>query len=114
MNTIETKHFECSCSSPDHIIRLVYIPENVGIYEEVYLDVQLNPTYSFFKRIWLAIKYILGYSKKYGHWDCTLIKYEDYDDIIALFQRAKRDHKFFIKREEERRKGINGKAIKNK
>jgi len=93
MKKVEFKCFECSCSSPDHMIRFVYMPEDNCDGEDLYMDVQINPTYSFFKRIWLAIKYVLGYTKKYGHWDCVLIKPEDYEDLILMFKRAQFDHK---------------------
>ena len=108
MKRVQFKHFECACSSPDHLIRFVYFPEDDNLASDLYIDVQLNNTYSFFKRIWLAIKYICGYTKKYGHWDCSIIKPEDYADMILLFKTAEADYNKRFKR------GKYGKATKNK
>jgi hypothetical protein len=63
------KRFVCSCDceSCDHLFQFI----DDG--EDMWIEVQLNPTHSFFKRVILAIKYIFGYYTKFGHWDCTLI-----------------------------------------
>jgi len=111
MKNVEYKYFECSCSSPDHTIRFVYFPEDDTIGTDLYLDVQLNQTYSVFKRIWLAIKYVFGYTKKYGHWDCTIINPEDYDDLLWMIKRARMDHKQHMRKVIKEKYG---KATKNK
>jgi hypothetical protein len=41
--------------------------------KELYVEVQLHQHRNILKRVLVAIKYILGYTSKYGHWDCTLI-----------------------------------------
>lgn len=59
----------CDCQSSEHTLRFMYDEENKELYTEVYL----NQYRSFFKRVYVAIKYIFGYTSKYGHWDCTMI-----------------------------------------
>jgi len=56
--------------------------------KDLYMEVQMRPYYSFFRRVWLAIKYIFGYQCKYGHWDCVLIKKEDRIKIAKLMEKS--------------------------
>jgi len=82
---MKTEYFECSCSSAEHTLRFVIDEEDV--YTEVHLT-----TKAWYKRIWTAIKYIFGFASRYGCYDCTLIKPEDYDRFIDLFTKAKETH----------------------
>jgi len=81
---MRTKHLDCDCGCADHIIRFIYDDED----GDLWLEVQLTKTHGFFKRIWLAIKYIFGYNCRYGHWDCTLIKPEDKQALIDLIKES--------------------------
>lgn len=63
----------CSCLSSEHTLRFMYDKEDKEIYTEVYLNQHNN----VFKRIIIAIKYIFGYTSKYGHFDCTLMSAEE-------------------------------------
>lgn len=58
----------CACSSSEHTVRFIHSEHDKELYTEVYL----NNHRSFFKRVWVAIKYICGYTSKYGHFDCAL------------------------------------------
>lgn len=62
-DTFERHYIECACDSPEHLLRIAYFSDEP---DEIYLDTPLNFNYSFFKRIWLAIKYIFGYRSRYG------------------------------------------------
>jgi hypothetical protein len=59
----------CSCSSSEHTLRFIYDKSENEIYTEVYLNQHKN----LFKRLIVAIKYIFGYTSKYGHFDCTMM-----------------------------------------
>lgn len=59
----------CACNSAEHTLRFMYDKEHDEIYTEVYLN-QYN---SFLTRLVIAIKYIFGYTSKYGHFDCTIM-----------------------------------------
>lgn len=61
---METKHIMCDCYSPEHTLRFGADLEEKDLYISVFLNEQ-----SFLKRIWSAIKYIVGYKCKYGHFD---------------------------------------------
>lgn len=54
--TLKTFHIDCTCLTPEHSIRLAVWPEDCDIY----LAMQLNPTYPWYKRVWPAIAYLLG------------------------------------------------------
>lgn len=79
-----THYFDCKCSSSEHTLRFVYDPLENEIYTEVFLDQNRG----FFKRIWVAIKYIFGYKCQYGHFDCWLMKEEDCAGLIELLKKV--------------------------
>jgi hypothetical protein len=43
------------------------------------------------KRLWTALKYVFGYKCQYGHFDEFVVRPEDADKFISLFQRYKAD-----------------------
>lgn len=67
------EYFECHCGAPEH--RLVFDfddghdEHSSGVPPEITTEVHLYNYRGFFKRSWLAIKYIFGYKCKYGHFD---------------------------------------------
>ena len=79
-------YFDCQCSSAEHTIRFVVDPDD----NDIYLEVQLHKTNNIFKRMWLAFKYVCGYSCKYGHWDVTLLGEDDRKSIVKLLQQDMR------------------------
>jgi len=81
-----TEFFECECMSNEHTLRF-----SLDAFDtELYVSVFLNQHRSFFGKLWTAVKYIYGYKCKDGHWDCTMLKVEDADRLIALLQKYKR------------------------
>lgn len=85
----QIEFFECVCGMDEHTLRFkldAYDPEDVELYTSVFL----NQYRSFFGRLWIAIKYLFGYKCRHGHWDCTIIKLEDADRLIALLENYKR------------------------
>lgn len=65
--------FICQCSNTEHQLIFVYDKD----WDEVFVSVHLNHMYSFWKRVWAAIKYIFGYRSKYGHFDEFIFKKSD-------------------------------------
>lgn len=86
---MQTEFFECICGSEAHTLRF-QLDDDVELYTSVFL----NQYRGFFGRLWIAIKYLFGYKCRYGHWDCTMLKLEDADRLIALFKNYQR-HSFF-------------------
>ena len=63
----------CSCSTPEHTIRFLHDRDEDELYTEIYL----NQYKGFFKRLVIAVRYLFGYTCRYGHWDSTLISKEE-------------------------------------
>jgi hypothetical protein len=104
MKTDPTKmdkyYIECECGTDEHLLVFHYDEE----YNEIYTSVQMSPFFGVFKRIWKAIKYVFGYKCKYGHWDCTMLKSEDYSKLRDLFHKAAMQATYDrLKREQEKK-----------
>lgn len=82
---LETQHFDCACHSPEHTLRFAWDDEDNEIYTEVYLRQYRN----FFKRMWVAIKYVFGYTCKYGHWDCFIMQPKDAQRLKDMLGKLK-------------------------
>lgn len=78
----EKIYLECACHSPEHTLLFTFAPEE----KEIYTSVFLNQYRNIFKRIWIAIKYVFGYTCRYGHWDCFNMKDEDVPKLISLLE----------------------------
>ena len=63
------KFIRCSCGSPEHQFILTRWPEE----DELSLEVHLVTWNNLLRRLWIAIRYVLGYRCRYGHWDEVLI-----------------------------------------
>lgn len=97
----KNEYFECRCDSSEHVIRVSYFADDDGNHDpeddEIYLETQL-PKQAFFGyweregdypwwrpkgwryhpgRWMRGLRYILGHQCKYGHWESTIIAYED-------------------------------------
>ena len=81
---MEIQYFDCQCHTPEHTIRLVIDPEYGDLHLEVFLGDNV-----WYMRIWKAIKYVFGYKCRYGHYDCTLLKPEDYERLEHLMKRSR-------------------------
>lgn len=68
MKDMEKIHFECDCSSDEHRISIAFDVENKEAMISTFL-----PKSTFLKRLYHGIKYILGYSSKYGQFEETLL-----------------------------------------
>lgn len=81
----ETNYFDCECYSPEHTLRIVLTyDENNDEPPEVYTEIYLNQPNSFFKRIWIALKYIFGYKSQYGCWDCFNLQAKDTSKLMNI------------------------------
>ena len=62
--------FICECFSHEHQCIFWYDKEDEMFLVTVHLTTHDN----VFKRIWTAIKYIFGYTSRYGAWDDFVMK----------------------------------------
>lgn len=67
-------YFECKCRHDEHVIRFVIDKDDgeINFYCHVFLAEK-----PLFKRIWLAIKYVLGFKTKYGHFGEWILNKKD-------------------------------------
>ena len=73
-NMKNQRHFViCSCSSQDHIVSFNYDPSE----DELWIEVQLHQWRSFWKRVVVAVGYVLGYESRFGHWDCANVDLDE-------------------------------------
>ena len=77
-----TEFLECECHSYEHVMR--WDLDDDSEWPDLYASIFLRNWRNIFKRIWVAIKYVLGYKCRYGHWDCFLLRPEDIGKMRAL------------------------------
>jgi hypothetical protein len=65
--------FFCECWHPDHNFFVLYDK----VEDEVSVQVKLNHWLPWYKRAWVALKYILGVTTKSGDYDEVLLSVED-------------------------------------
>lgn len=52
----------------------------------IYVLTYLAQHRGFFKRCWVALKYIFGYRSKYGDWEESLIEHEEANKLWELLE----------------------------
>ena len=70
--------FFCHCEHFEHHFLLSYDEEEPGT---VYLCVSLSDNLSFPRRLWLGIRYILGYRSRYGMFSEFLLTTKELDKL---------------------------------
>jgi hypothetical protein len=78
-----TEFFECRCGSDEHTLRFILDVDDNCFYTTVYL----NSYKTWYRRLWVALKYLFGYKCKYGHWDCWILSADDVPRIIAMLHK---------------------------
>jgi hypothetical protein len=93
-NDYPTKEvFICDCFSNEHQLVLCYMFGDDELdFDTMTFQFYLNPTFGFWKRIGVAIRYIFGYKSKYGDWDDYMVNHKDCDKLIDYFQKLKNDY----------------------
>ena len=76
----------CKCHSSEHQVIFTWFDDD----EEVYMEVLLNTEYKWWKRIWVAIKYIFGYKCKYGMFDEVILNKEDVPKLEKIIEYLKK------------------------
>jgi len=82
---MKSTFFECQCTSSEHTLKFIYDEEDKELYTTIYLCQYRN----IFKRILVALKYVLGYRCKYGDFDCFLFKSSDVMCLKNLLKKIK-------------------------
>lgn len=85
----KNQFFVCQCTSDEHTLRFDFDPE----YHEISTSVYLKHFEAWYKRIWIAIKYIFGYKSRFGAFDCFMFDPNDADRMIEFMQKIKENTK---------------------
>ncbi len=85
--------FICQCSDPQHQL-IMTADDDWG---SVFCSVHLKPA-GFFKRLWIAMKYICGHRSIYGDFDEFIFDVDDADRLQIIVDHLKA---FKKKREED-------------
>jgi len=81
----DTHHFDCDCSSAQHIFRLTSENGWDSDYPpELHISIQLNKYKNLYRRFVIAVRYFFGYECKFGHWDIVTLKEDDLNRLIVL------------------------------
>lgn len=81
----ETEVFICACHSFEHQIKFIHDSDDKSLYVYVHLN-----NGSFWTRLKRGIKYIFGYSSKYGEWDEFIFKDKDEAELTEFLIKLKR------------------------
>jgi hypothetical protein len=82
----ETEIFVCGCHSFEHQTKFIYNEED----NILYVYIHLNNYDSFWKRLLTGIKYIFGYSSRFGEWDEFIFKEEDQEKLRKFLNQINR------------------------
>ena len=86
-NDPRNHHAICACNSDEHTLRLMHFkadPEEGDDFDEVYWSVYLNP-YPWYKRLWVALRYLFGHRSKFGSWDSGPMMDADAVEQLRVF-----------------------------
>ncbi len=65
--------------------------DNEFDYDQLSFEVHLNPSYRFWKRLWMGLRFIFGYRSRYGEWDDFHVNVDTADKLITVLQKFKDD-----------------------
>lgn len=83
---LKNEYYECACGSLEHLLVAVLDKEDNELHFEFHLCQYRN----FFKRIWVAIKYIFGYKSRFGCFDTFILRNEDAERLIAMLEKLEK------------------------
>jgi hypothetical protein len=81
----------CECGLSEHRIEASYIPDED--WPDLYFSFHLSTHRGWFRRWWVAVRYLFGYRCRYGEWDTVSLSpldaralaefLDDYAEIAA-------------------------------
>ncbi len=80
---MEEESFECECHSDEHQFKFALDQED----NELFLSVYLHNWKPWWRRVWVAVRYILGHTSKYGHWDSVIVQQKDAGRLYSMLNR---------------------------
>lgn len=85
------EYLECICCDVNHVTQFAWWRDETDdddpYWDELSIETQLNPRHSWYKRIWLALKYIFGYQCRYGHWSEATLQVDEVKRLKEICER---------------------------
>lgn len=81
MNTEHSEHLVCQCSSPEHTLNFIYFNEDQELYGFIHLN-----HFPLWKRLWIGLKYILGFHSKHGHFAEFMMRSDDVAKLVKVLE----------------------------
>lgn len=106
-------YLQCSCQCPDHVIR-VTLEMDDGQHPQLSIQPLLNAHRSFFRRLWVAFRYIFnrkGQGMYWGGWQFEDVILDDEAVMQLMSQLAL--YKIVVKRNKRRVECVKNKAGKS-
>jgi hypothetical protein len=79
-------YIECNCYTKDHVLCLEY-DENE---DELDIYTLLNPEWRWWKRWWLGLKYMFGWSSRWGHFEVTILMANEQEQLFEFLRGIKK------------------------
>ncbi len=92
----------CTCSTALHLLTITTRHERGKDYDdgpELAISTQLHSPGTFWQKLKLAVRFLLGKTEPYGHWDVTLVsktQAEKIRDLLDQFLKGIHDHEIKI------------------
>ena len=93
------RYVECMCGDSSHVTRFVWwrwetdtykngkkVEDPDPFYDEISVETQMNLQWPWYKRVWLAVKYVFGMQCRYGHWHEASFGESEVKKIIEVCQ----------------------------
>lgn len=81
---------QCECHSHDHLLHVYLDTEYDEDTAALYISPLLNFRPNFFRRIWIAIKYVFRVNPRFGyHFDEVIVSGENLDNLGKLVTSAR-------------------------
>jgi hypothetical protein len=76
------KFYECHCHSSDHVLWFEGAIEPTSPqFDVMMVGVQLAPLLPWYKRLWVAVKYVFNPHGNYSHWHETMLPPEEVERL---------------------------------
>lgn len=74
---MEQELFVCDCGDISHQFVVSWYPDDEDWNDLLYVQIHLNQSHNFWKRLWHGIKYVLGFKCCFGAFDEILVNKHD-------------------------------------
>ncbi len=85
MKDLQMEPMFCECMSPEHNIRFCFMIDKDPNRSEISVDVHMSHYLPWYRRVWLAVKYVLGIETR-SHYDTFMMSRVDATRLRGLLE----------------------------